>query len=321
MCDICQRAFLNTNILALHYASQAHKDAYARSLEEPVPPSCAGASGEDLLAPSGRSTPSQVGEYDLTYDALDEIPSRGRNALLHIRHAGQMEFWWQKVKARLYVEMEEACEQELEDTVLSLLDVHLPSNCDYEAEHENDVVLAPRFRAAKRRGAGRHLAGGHDFARRPTIPPQVRDALMVYFRKCLELRTAPSSQLLVYMREVFVTCQDAVLEGQRDEEARMHGPGNKLSLAARSRELKAAACWLAAPASTKSHNGGGAREEGEGGERGKGQDRGIELKLAGCLSPSVASIGALASFIRGVFWITKIDVSNNDLRDSGTAIL
>ena len=190
MCDICQRAFLNTNILALHYASQAHKDAYARSLEEPVPPSCAGASGEDLLAPSGRSTPSQVGEYDLTYDALDEIPSRGRNALLHIRHAGQMEFWWQKVKARLYVEMEEACEQELEDTVLSLLDVHLPSNCDYEAEHENDVVLAPRFRAAKRRGAGRHLAGAE--GSRDAYPLAARRSVQA--RAMLEMRTLMREQ-------------------------------------------------------------------------------------------------------------------------------
>ena len=73
---------------------------------------------------------------------------------------------------------------------LSLLDVHLPSNCDYEAEHENDVVLAPRFRAAKRRGAGRHLAGAE--GSRDAYPLAARRSVQA--RAMLEMRTLMREQ-------------------------------------------------------------------------------------------------------------------------------
>ena len=206
LCTVCGRAFVSTSVLQAHYKTHTHAAAEARSRLPPPPSPDSSASSIDLLAPSGRTTPSSLGGWDLTYDALDDVPSRGRNALLGgARHPGQMEFWWQKVKVQLEEALEAASDEQLDDMVLGLLGVDLPYDSDYEEDHEDDFAPPPRLRAAARRGAGRHLPGGNDFRPRPDIAAPVRDAIMVYFLRCVELRTAPNDHLLAHMRALSTT--------------------------------------------------------------------------------------------------------------------
>ena len=84
-----------------------------------------------------------------------------------MRHVGQMEYWWSKVKVQFDTTLLRATDRELDDMVLSILSVELPHYSDYDA---NNI--------------GRH----------PEIAPQVRDVLMVYFRKCLEIGCAPNER-------------------------------------------------------------------------------------------------------------------------------
>ena len=208
ICTICSRIFLNTSVLEQHYRSKAHKDEYERSLRPaPAPPSPA-PPARDLLTASGSSTPSTF-SYDESYDALDDVPSRGRNALLAQRPSGQMEFWWQRVKVALESDLTQVSEEQLDDIVLSLLAVDLAVDSKYADEHEDDEVPAPRLRAAAQSGAKdcKNLHGGALSKARPFIPREIRSCLMVYFRRCLELRTAPNAHVYDYMRSIFCPSQ------------------------------------------------------------------------------------------------------------------
>ena len=208
ICTICSRIFLNTSVLEQHYRSKAHKDEYERSLRPaPAPPSPA-PPARDLLAASGSSTPSTF-SYDESYDALDDVPSRGRNALLAQRPSQQMEFWWQRVKLAFESDLTQVSEEQLDDIVLSLLAVDLPVDSKYAGEHEDDEVAAPRLRAAAQGGDKdlKNLHGGALLKGRPFIPREIRNCLMVYFRRCLELRTAPNAHVYDYMRSIFCPSQ------------------------------------------------------------------------------------------------------------------
>ena len=157
ICTVCARAFINTAVLQSHYKTHTHLEALARSKLPPTPSTPSSASSVDLLAPSGRSTPSSLGQWDQSYDALDEIPTRGRHSVVGTRHPGQMEFWWQKVKVQLDKTLMAASDEELDDMVLSLLGVDLPYDSDYDDDHEDELAPAPRRRVAARLGAGKYL--------------------------------------------------------------------------------------------------------------------------------------------------------------------
>ena len=64
-CTICQRVFLNTAVLQQHYSSHAHLEALTHSRLPPPARSSAPPTEIDLLASSGRSTPSSIGQVDI----------------------------------------------------------------------------------------------------------------------------------------------------------------------------------------------------------------------------------------------------------------
>ena len=76
-----------------------------------------------LLVPSGRITPSTLGQWDQPYGSLDVIQnSVARKARGGGRAApgpGQIEFWRQKVKVQLDKTVMSASYEELDDMVLS----------------------------------------------------------------------------------------------------------------------------------------------------------------------------------------------------------
>jgi len=262
-----------------------------------------------------------------------------------------------------------ACNEELDDMVLSLLSVDLPYNADYDSDHEDEEAPAPRRRAANREGAAKYLAGGNDFRRRPDVAAPFRDALMVYFAKCIELRTAPNALLFQHLRLCLARTGDHLLGLSNAPLPRTHAPHvpyhqrarrNKPQTLSHSRTRSRMRCREEKSTGGRGRGAGGrsaevfaedggsredeekkdaVEEEGEEEEESDviedddsevleetHQGLSIEhtdhtLLLAGCLFPRLPSVMAVASFVGSVYWLRKVDVSNNDLRSSGIALL
>jgi len=385
VCTICDRIFLDTTVLALHYKGQAHIDALARS-RLPPPSSPSWHSEIDILA-SGHTTPSLGGERDESFDALDDLPIRGRNAIVDFRRPNKnMLFWWQKVKTKLALSLSEAADEELDDMVLSILNVQLPPGSSSDSEDNSEEALAPRRRVQRRQGTegwGGRGGGGNGFRSRPEIPGAIRDALMIYFSKCVELRTAPNERVFAHMRAQFLCdappspVDEAVGDrnGRRQTQCRTKSErlrcldeksvsGGRGSGLVRQRGCVAAGT----DREDEVYEGESERDSGSGsladsdadGEEGDDGDEshsshsehagihkhkhayarnkvsapavkrgfagGVErerrtLQLPGCLFPRLPSVAALSALLACAHWLRELDVSSNDLRGEGTAIL
>jgi len=329
----------------------------------------------DILA-SGQSTPSLPGDWDLSFDALDDIPSRGRNAIVNARRPQQnMLFWWQKVKTQLASALGDASDEELDDMVLSVLKVELPldSSDSSDSDDDDEEAPAPRRRVRKRKGVGSLIEAGNGLRSRPVIPGPIRDALMVYFAQCVELHTAPNECVFVHLRHQFLSDappSPVEPEGGRRGRARMRCLDEKSGKDSghKRRTVETSARGTGADEAeaggvdglgvyVDESEGGSLAEWDPDGEDGDDSDdgasdlldsvsdgeedkgtwqthqvgsvvgqRGMErerqtLRMSGCLFPRLPSVAALSAFLSCAHWLREIDVSSNDLRGEGTAIL